>query len=187
MRKIVLFMHTSTDGFAAGPNGEMDWIHVDDEIFEYAGNETDKADAALYGKTTYQMMEGYWPTAADQPNASKHDVQHSNWYNSVPKIVLSRSLKSDPSKNLIVISDNLAGEINKLKQQPGKNIIIFGSATAVRSLLKENLVDEFWLFVNPVVMGAGLSFFDGVKNRLVLKLISSRAFASGVVCLHYEK
>jgi dihydrofolate reductase len=103
------------------------------------------------------------------------------------KIVLSRSLKSDPSKNLIAISDNLAGEVNKLKQQPGKNIIIFGSATAVRSLLKENLVDEFWLFVNPVVMGAGLSFFDGVKNRLVLKLISSRAFASGVVCLHYEK
>jgi dihydrofolate reductase len=187
MRKIVLFMHVTADGFAGGPNGEMDWIHVDDEIFEYAGRETDRADAALYGKTTYQMMEGYWPTAADQPNASKHDIQHSNWYNRVPKIVLSRSMKSDPSKNLIVISDNLADEINKLKQQPGKNIIIFGSATAVRSLLKENLIDEFWLFVNPVVMGTGLSFFDGVKSRLKLKLISSRAFASGVVCLHYEK
>jgi len=180
-------MHVTADGFAGGPNGEMDWIHVDEEIFEYAGRETDRADAALYGKTTYQMMEGYWPTAADQPNASKHDIQHSNWYNRVPKIVLSRSMKSDPSKNLIVISDNLADEINKLKQQPGKNIIIFGSATAVRSLLKENLIDEFWLFVNPVVMGTGLSFFDGVKSRLKLKLISGRAFASGVVCLHYEK
>jgi dihydrofolate reductase len=180
-------MHTTIDGFAAGPNGEMDWIHVDDEIFDFAGNETDKADAALYGRVTYQMMDSYWPTAADQPNASKHDIQHSNWYKSVTKIVLSRMMKSDNLKNTIVISDNIADEVNKIKQQHGKNILIFGSPTAVQSLLGENLVDEIWLFVNPVVLGKGLSFFNGVKNNLKLQLISSKAFASGVVCLHYEK
>jgi dihydrofolate reductase len=186
MRRIVLFMHTTLDGFAAGPNGEMDWIHVDDEIFEYAGNETDKADAALYGRVTYQMMDGYWPTAAAQPNASKHDIQHSNWYNSVEKIVLSRTLKSDDLKNTIVVNDNFSGEINKLKKKPGKNILIFGSPTAVQSLLGENLVDEVWLFINPVVLGKGLSFFSGVKSNLKLKLVSSKALTSGVVCLHYE-
>jgi dihydrofolate reductase len=187
MRKIVLFMHTTIDGFAAGPGGEMNWIHVDDEIFDYAGNQTDNADTALYGRATYQMMDGYWPTAADQPNATKHDIQHSKWYNSVTKIVLSRSLKSENLKNTIVISNDLSDAINKLKQRPGKNILIFGSPTAVQSLLGDNLIDEIWLFINPIVLGKGLSFFNGVKNDLKLKLISSQAFASGVVCLHYEK
>src|SRR5436853_7158414 len=82
MRRLVLFMHTSVDGFVAGLNGEMDWINVDDDMFEYAGKQTDLADTALYGRITYQMMESYWPTAADQPNATKHDIQHSRWYNS---------------------------------------------------------------------------------------------------------
>jgi dihydrofolate reductase len=187
MRKIVLFMHTTIDGFAGGPNGEMDWIHVNDEIFEYAGKETDKADAALYGRVTYQMMDEYWPAAADQPDATKHDVRHSNWYKSVTKIVLSRSLKDNNSKDTIIISDNIGGKINELKQRSGKNILIFGSPTAVQLLLGENLIDEIWLFVNPVVIGKGLSFFDGVKNNLKLNLVSGKALASGVVCLHYEK
>ena len=185
MRKIVLFMHTTIDGFAGGPNGEMDWIHVDDEIFDFAGNETDKADAALYGRVTYEMMDGYWPTAADQPNASKHDKQHSKWYNSVTKFVLSKTLQDDQSKKTVVIHDNIGDKVNEIKKQPGKNILIFGSPTAVQSLLAENLVDEIWLFVNPVVLGTGLAFFNGVKSKLALKLVSSKTFVSGVVCLHY--
>src|SRR3979409_1602991 len=93
MRKLVLFMHTSLDGFVAGPNGEMDWIKVDDEMFEYVGKRTNGADTALYGRVTYQMMEGDWPTAADRPNATKHDIEHSRWYNKVAKIVLSRTMR----------------------------------------------------------------------------------------------
>ncbi len=188
MRKIVLFLHTSVDGFAAGPDREMDWIHVDDEIFDFAGGQTDNADTALYGRVTYQMMDGYWPTAADQPNASKHDIQHSTWYNKVEKIVLSRTMKNnDQSKNTRFISDHVGEEIRRLKQKPGKNILVFGSLSAVQTLFSENLVDDIWLFVNPVILGKGLSFFDGVKERLKLKLVLSKTFASGVVCLHYEK
>jgi dihydrofolate reductase len=187
MRKIVLFMHTSLDGFAAGPNGEMDWIHVDDEIFDYAGNQTDDADAALYGRVTYQMMDTYWPTAGDQPGASKHDIKHSKWYNAVNKIILSRSLEGNNLMRTTVISENIHEEIIRIKQQPGRNILIFGSPTAVRSLLQENLIDEFWFFVNPVVLGKGISFFNGVVEHLKLKLISSNAFSSGVVCLQYLK
>ena len=187
MRKLVSFMHISVDGFAAGPNGEMDWIHVDDEIFDYAGDQTDNADTALYGRITWQMMNSYWPTAADKPGATKHDIQHSRWYNSVEKIVLSHTIKNSQAKNTRFISNNVSEEINKVKQQPGKNIIMFGSPGAVHSLLNENLVDELWLFINPVILGKGISYLTGIKDKLKLKLVSSNSFSSGVVCLQYQK
>ena len=84
-------MHTSLDGFVAGPNGEMNWIYVDDALFDFVATMTDKADTALYGRVTYEMMQGYWPTAGDQPDASKHDKEHSAWYNKVPKIVFIKN------------------------------------------------------------------------------------------------
>jgi dihydrofolate reductase len=93
MRKLIFFMHTSLDGFVAGLNGEMDWIKVDEAMFDFIGTMTDQADTALYGRVTYQMMESYWPTAGEQPNASKHDIEHSRWYNKVTKIVLSKTIK----------------------------------------------------------------------------------------------
>jgi dihydrofolate reductase len=86
VRRLVLFMHTSLDGFVAGPSGEMDWIDVNEEMFDYAGQRTREADTALYGRVTYQIMESYWPTAGDQPTATKHDIEHSKWYNSVAKV-----------------------------------------------------------------------------------------------------
>lgn len=85
-------MHTSLDGFVAGPNGEMNWIQVNEEIFNFVPTLTEQADTALYGRVTYEMMQSYWPTAGDQPNASKHDKEHSAWYNKVSKIVLSRTM-----------------------------------------------------------------------------------------------
>jgi dihydrofolate reductase len=187
MRKIILFMHTSLDGFVAGPNGEMDWINVDDDMFEYAGKQTDEADTALYGRVTYEMMESYWPTAADQPTASKHDIQHSRWYNSVAKIILSRTMQGVNLKNTTVISDNVSNEINKLKKQPGKNILIFGSPSASHSLMQQNLIDDFWLFINPIILAHGIPLFAGLKDKLKLKLLFSKVFSSGVVALHYEK
>lgn len=185
MRKIVSFMHVTLDGFVAGPNGEMDWIIVDDEIFDYAGDRTDHADTALYGRVTYEMMEGYWPTAADQAGATKHDKQHAAWYNKVAKVVLSRTLKTNNRKNTTAISDNLVSEINKLKQAKGKEIIIFGSPSAVHALAHEDLIDEYWLFVNPVLLGQGIPMFNNIKSKTVLNLVKAHAFSNGVVCLHY--
>src|SRR4029079_9245329 len=94
MGKLVLFMHVSADGFVGGPNGEMDWIHVDEEIFEYAGGRTNEADTALYGRKTFQMMGCYLPKGSEKPGASKPDIEHAAWYNRVTKVVLSRTLKS---------------------------------------------------------------------------------------------
>jgi len=187
MRKLVLFMHTSLDGFVAGPNGEMDWITVDEEMFDYAGKRTNQADTALYGRITYEMMESYWPTAADQPGATRHDIEHSRWYNKVTKVILSRSMKGTNLPNTKIISENLLNEIIELKQAKGQDILIFGSPSASHFLMAENLIDDYWLFINPILLGEGIPLFKGVKIKTRLKLVETIPFSSGVVCLHYEK
>jgi dihydrofolate reductase len=178
-------MHTSLDGFVAGPKGEMNWIHADEELFDYAGQRTNEADLALYGRKTFEMMEGYWPNAGSQPNASRHDVQHSAWYNKVEKIVMSKTLDASKFKNTKVIGANFAKEISQVKNDVGSEIIIFGSPSAGHSLMAENLIDEFWVFVNPIVLGEGIPLFKNKKIKL--KLLTSKALNSGVVCLHYER
>jgi dihydrofolate reductase len=144
-------------------------------------------DCALYGRKTYQMMEGYWPTAANQPNATKHDIEHSKWYNSVAKVVLSKTLNEASLTNTKVVGDNLNSEIVKLKQSTDKEILIFGSPTAAHSLLAGELIDGYWLFVNPVLLGEGIPLFKDIKNKTALMLVASHVFPSGVVCLHYNQ
>src|SRR3954470_10090079 len=126
MRNLIFFMHTSLDGFVAGLNGEMNWINVDEEMFDFVGTMTEQSDTALYGRVTYEMMQSYWPTAGDEPNASKHDKEHSAWYNKVAKVVLSGTITDTGLQNTKVISNQLSENINKIKQQDGKNILIFG-------------------------------------------------------------
>ena len=178
-------MHTSLDGFVAGVNGEMNWIKVDDAMFDFVGTMTDQADTALYGRLTYQMMESYWPTAGENPNASKHDIEHSIWYNKVSKIVLSRTIKESGKNNTKVISENISDQINKIKQQDGQNILIFGSPSASNSLLNEGLVDEFWIFVNPILLGQGIPLFKDISESVKLSLIETKTFDIGVIALHY--
>jgi dihydrofolate reductase len=184
VRKIILSLHTSLDGFVAGPNGEMDWIKVDDEMFDLVGNFTAEADTALYGRVTYQMMQSYWPTAADQPGASKHDIEHSTWYNRSQKVVISATMNEKPDKTT-VIGTNIAAEVQSLKEQPGKNILVFGSPRVAQLLIKHKLVDEYWLFVNPVILGNGICFFPPMSDRTELQLQASRTFSCGVTALHY--
>lgn len=179
-------MHVSLDGFVAGPNGEMNWITVDEEIFDYADDRTQNSDLALYGRVTWEMMEAYWPTAADQPNASKHSIQHSTWYNQVQKIVLSHSKQGESQPLTTFIGENIAEQIAKLKAGGGKEIVIFGSPSAGRSLLQAGLVDELWLFVNPILVGKGIPMFPELDERVKLKLMACKRFENEVVCLHYE-
>ena len=187
MRKLILFMHTSIDGFVAGPNGEMDWIIVDEEMFDYAAQQTEQADTALYGRVTYQMMQSYWPTAADKPKASKHDKEHSAWYNKVEKVVVSKTMQGENLPNTKIISDNIAAEIITLKQETGKNILMFGSPTVAHVLMSKNLIDDYWLFINPILLGEGIPLFKDIKETTKLKFVASEIFSSGVVCLHYQK
>jgi dihydrofolate reductase len=185
MRKIISFMHISLDGFVAGPKGEMDWIKVDEEIFDHVGKGISEGDTALYGRVTYDMMENYWPTAADKPNASKHDIEHSEWYKNVHKIVLSKTMKGEHLTNTTIISDNLSDRINAIKQQPGNDILLFGSPTATHALMQLNLIDGYWLFVNPIIIGQGIPLFVDIKDKIKLKLLTTQQFTSGVTALNY--
>jgi dihydrofolate reductase len=187
MRNLIFFMHTSLDGFVAGLNGEMNWINVDEAMFDFIATMTAQSDSALYGRVTYEMMQGYWPKAGEQPNASKHDKEHSAWYNRVSKVVLSKTIQETGLHNTQVISGQLKDNINKLKQQEGKNILIFGSPGASQSLLNEGLIDEFWLFVNPIILGQGMPLFKNITGTTKLKFLESKAFTSGVIALHYRK
>jgi dihydrofolate reductase len=185
MRKIIVSEHVTLDGFVAGLNGEMDWIQLDDEMFDMVNEFTNAADIALYGRVTYQMMEAYWPTAADKPNATKHDIEHSNWYNNSQKIVLSKTMKGNKEKTT-VISENVAAELEKIKSNGDKNILVFGSPSVVHLLMQHNLIDEYWLFVNPVILGEGISLFTPLSNRTSLKLATSKVFDYGVTALNYS-
>src|SRR4026208_2458181 len=195
MRKIISFMHISLDGFVAGPNGEMNWIKVDEEIFDHVGKRISEGDTALYGRVTYQMMENYWPTAADKPNASKHDIEHSKWYSKVHKVVLSRTFNNTglPAgqaglTNTTIISDNLTDRINEIKHSENggsKDILLFGSPTATHSLIQLNLIDGYWLFVNPIILGRGIPLFVDINDKIKLKLLTTRPFTCGVTELNY--
>ena len=188
MKKIISFMHISLDGFVAGPNGEMGWIKVDEEIFDHVGKRISITDTALYGRKTYQMMESYWPAAGSKPNASRHDIEHSKWYNKAHKVVLSRTMKGANLANTTIISDNLPDRINEIKQSSGggsENILLFGSPTATHSLMQLNLIDGYWLFVNPIILGQGIPLFVDIKDKIKLKLLTTRQFTSGVTELNY--
>jgi dihydrofolate reductase len=189
MRKVISFMHISLDGFVAGPNGEMNWIKADEEIFNHVGKRISQGDTALYGRVTYQMMESYWPTAADKPTASKHDIEHAKWYKNVHKVVLSKTM-GEALPNTKIISNNLTDSINEIKKHSGEDILLFGSPTATHSLMQQNLIDGYWLFVNPIILGQGIPLFAGInsdsdREKIKLKLLTTKQFASGVTELNY--
>jgi len=186
MRKLISFMHISLDGFVAGPKGEMDWINVDQEIFDHVEKRISQGDTSLYGRTTYQMMESYWPTAGDKPGASKHDIEHSKWYKNVHKVVLSKTLLNTGLHNTTIINGNLSDNINEIKQKGEKEILLFGSPNATHSLIQQHLIDGYWLFVNPVILGKGIPLFADIKEKIKLNLVSApKQFTCGVTELNF--
>ena len=164
-------MHVTLDGFVAGLKGEMDWIKFDDKMFDFVKTFTDNADTGLYGRTTWKMMDSYWPSAADKPNATRHDKDHSLWYNSIDKIVLSNTMTGQNAGKTIFIGGDIIQQVKGLKQKNGKDILIFGSPSASNSILNKGLVDEFWIFVNPILLGQGIPLFKDISERVKLSLI----------------
>lgn len=187
MKKVILFDHVSLDGFVAGPNGELDWVLIDNQMFDFVNKRTSKTNTALYGRVTWQMMDNYWPTAGKNPKASKHDIEHGEWYNKIDKIVLSKTIKSDPSKKVRVIGNDLVNEVNEIRNGSDGEILVFGSPRASHALEQNNLVDGMWLFVNPILLGKGISLFSGIKDQTKFKLDNTHTFDNGVVCLSYSK
>ena len=187
LKKLILFVHVSLDGFAASTDGELDWAHVDDELFGFAAMATANADTALYGRNTFGIMQAYWPAAGDKPGASRHDRQHSAWFNSVRKYVISNTMASGTFPGVNVIGGNAAERVRELKKGQGSDILMLGSPTAAHALMKADLIDEYRLFVNQVILGGGIPLFCDLKARMGLKLLGADIFSSGVAGLHYKK
>jgi dihydrofolate reductase len=166
----------------------MDWIQVNEEIFDYVGKRISQTDTALYGRVTYQMMENYWPHAAENPAATKHDIEHSKWYHQAQKIVLSKTMSDTDRLNRKVISDHLSDHIQELKQSGNgehHEILLFGSPTATHTLIDLNLIDGYWLFVNPILLGKGIPLFTNQQVKTKLQLQNTCSFTNGVVELNY--
>jgi dihydrofolate reductase len=187
MRNVILLMHVSLDGFVARPNGDLDWIRFDDQLVDDVAALTATADTALFGRVTYQMMEGYWPTAAESPAATKHDIEHAHWVNNAPKIVFSRNLEHVEWANSRIVRDHIPEEIARLKQQPGKHLLMIGSTATAHTFMQFGLIDEYRLNVNPVVLGSGIPLFAGLQHPIDLQLVHAKTYTSGVVGLHYQK
>lgn len=186
MRNLVAFMHISLDGFAAGPNGELDWISYDQELEKYAEGIVSTVGTALYGRVTYQMMESYWPTVLTNPGSTQHEIEHARWIENIPKVVFSKSLEKVEWNNTRLIKDNITEEVSQLKQQPGKDLVIFGSPSLTHTLMELDLVDSYRLTVNPVILGRGIPLFKNIQTRNDLNLLEAKPLNSGVIGVHYE-
>jgi dihydrofolate reductase len=181
MRKLIMFNLITLDGLFAGPNGEIDWHNVDDEFHEFAINQLDSADGLLFGRVTYQLMAGFWPT----PDAAKRAPTVAARMNAIAKTVISRTLASVEWNNTRLVQHNLQEEVLKLKRAPGKDLLLLGSADLASTLTNLRLIDEYRIMVNPVVLGKGQSLFKDAGHRLALKLLAARTFRSGNVLLQY--
>ena len=177
MSKIIVFNMISLDGYFCGPNGETEWHNVDAEFNEFAIKQlTEEVGLLLFGRTTYELMAGYWPTN----QAVKNDPIVAGLMNNTSKIVFSKSMSSADWNNTKVIKEIKKLEIEKLKQKSGKDIFIFGSGQIVQEFSKLGLIDEYRLMINPVALGQGKTLF---KEKLKLKLLKIKEFKNGNVLL----
>ncbi len=189
MRKIISMIHLSLDGFAAGPNDELDWIAYDSELEQYAHAMHDLTDAVIWGRRTYEGMAGYWLTVPGNPASTPAELEHARWLDNATKIVVSRTLERvewNNATNTVLIKDHIADEIHKIKQQPGKDIWFLGSTTLAQTFMQLDLIDEYRVNINPTVLGQGKALFEGVTRQFPLKLLELKTFSSGVVALRYE-
>jgi dihydrofolate reductase len=185
MRSIISLAHISLDGYLADLGGNMDFIAFNDELADHTYPLIDSVDMAVYGRVTYQMMEGYWPTAGDAPDGSAHTKSHSRWYNGVNKIVASRTLPASKDARVRVVGEDIVGALRAEKGKAGGDIMIFGSPSVTRTLAAADLVDEWRLTVHPAILGDGLSLFPKREKRTQLELRSSKTFGTGVIAAHY--
>ncbi len=182
MRKLFSFNMVTLDGFFEGSSKwDISWHNVDNEFNEFAIAQLNEIGALLFGRVTYEGMAGYWAS----PEAAKDDPAVASLMNQIPKIVFSRTLDKADWNNTRLVKDHVADEISKLKQQPGKDLAVFGSANLMSALMQANLVDEHRVMVNPVVLGGGTPLFQ-TKDKIALKLLKTRPFGNGNVLLTYR-
>lgn len=187
MRNVIVSMNVTLDGFMAGPNCELDW-HFNswtDEMAKTTAEQLSRADTILFGRITYNAMARYWPARMSEIHCSRGDLEFAEMMNNYAKIVFSRTLTVPEWNNSTLISGDPGPAVMKLKKQPGKHMIIYGSGKIVSSLIRLSLVDELLLWVHPVAIGKGKPLFNQLPENIHLNLYNTKTFSSGVVLLQY--
>ncbi len=185
MRKIILMMSISLDGFIEGPERQIDWHRVDDELHTHFNEQLKPMGAFVMGRVTYELMSGFWPTADRDPSSPGPMVEFARIWRDMPKIVYSRTLtRADWSTT--VVPEVVVDEVLKLKAQPGGDLSL-GGADLAAAFMTHDLIDEYRLYVHPVIIGRGKPLFRPSDTKMDLRLVESRAFGNGVVLLRYER
>ena len=186
MRKLKLQVQMTVDGYIAGPNGEMDWMVFDwdDKLKEYVKDLTEPVDCILLGRKLAEGFIPYWASVAANPDDPQFTAGKK--FTDTHKVVFSKTLDTSEWDNTVLAKGNLVDEITKLKNQDGKDIIVYGGATFVSALIKQGLIDEYHLFINPTAIGNGMTIFKELDSKQNLTLVKSTSFDCGIVVLNYE-
>jgi dihydrofolate reductase len=189
MRKLVLSEWVSVDGYTAGPNNDMSFVgeSFNEEMGYYEDEFVSSGDTLLLGRVTYESFAGAWPHVPDNPNASEGEKAYARKLNAIRKVVFSRTLASADWNNSLLLRDIDAEAIRRMKQEDGKDLLIYGSASIVQQLTNLGLIDEYQVLVHPIVLGGGKPLFKDLSATCRLGLVSARPFASGVVLLTYHR
>src|SRR5258706_7047251 len=184
MRNVIYSMGVSLDGFIAGPDGEIDWSAPDEELHRFHNQQIREIGAHLCGRRLYEEMV-YWETADENPSATEVEFEFAGIWKQLPKIVFSKTLEKVEG-NARLVRDGVAEEVAKLKEKPGKDLAVGGAGLA-STFTRLGLIDEYRLFVSPVVLGGGTPYFPALEERINLELIETRTFGSRVVYLRYRR
>jgi dihydrofolate reductase len=184
MRKLIYSMGVSLDGFVAGPKGEIDWSAPDEELHRFHNEQTRDLGAYLCGRRLYEVMT-YWETADENPSATEYELEFARIWKNLPKRVFSNTLEKVEG-NATLARDGIAAEVAKLKQQPGKDLAVGGAGLAA-TCITLGLVDEYRLFVSPIILGGGTRFFPDLEDAINLELVETRTFGSRVVYVRYRR
>jgi dihydrofolate reductase len=185
MRKLIVFNHVSLDGYFVNASGDFTWAQDGNDDAEYSAFVAENASGGgqlLFGRVTYELMARYWPT----PIADQHNPAVAAGMNSMSKVVFSRTLDQALWSNTRLVKGDLVSEIRKMKDETGPGMAVLGSGSIVAQLAPENLIDEYQMMVDPVALGKGRTMFDGIKEKLNLRLTKTRTFGNGKVFLRYE-
>ena len=186
MQRLISFTQVTLDGYFTGRNGDLGWAYEGQQDAEWNGFVAGNASGGgqlLFGRITYELMASYWPT----PAALERDPAVAEGMSKLPKVVFSRTLNKVSWDNTRLVKGDLATEVRRMKQEPGEGMVILGRGSIVSQLTQAGLIDEYQIVVKPVALGEGRTMFDGLKQKLALKLTKTRAFTNGNVLLCYER
>jgi dihydrofolate reductase len=185
MRKVILMISVSLDGFIEGPHREIDWHMVDDELHTHFNGQLRTMGAFLDGRVTYELMAKFWPTADSDPSSTKPMIEFARIWRDMPKIVYSKTLER-ADWNTTIVREVVPREIHQLKAQSGGDLAL-GGADLAATFLRHDLIDEFRIYVHPIAIGRGKPLFPRSETKLALQLAEARAFGNGVVLLRYQR